>query len=56
MLLFKKKQSHPVRRTLSYRSRASLIPEPGRGVAIASLGLMILIMLFDALGSLGTLP
>ena len=43
-------------RRLSFRTRAVLIAEPGRGVAIASLGLMFIIMFFDALGSLGTLP
>lgn len=45
-----------MRRTLSFRARASLIAEPGHGVAIASLGLLLLIMFFDTLGSFGTLP
>lgn len=45
-----------MRRTLSFRARASLIAEPGRGVALASAGLMLLIMFFDALGTLGSLP
>jgi hypothetical protein len=40
-----------MRRSLSFRSRASLIAEPGRGAAVASLGLMVLIVLFGALGS-----
>jgi hypothetical protein len=40
-----------MRRSLSFRSRASLIAEPGRGAAIASLGLMVLIVLFRAIGS-----
>jgi hypothetical protein len=43
-------------RRLSFRTRATPIAEPGRGVAIASMGLMVLIMFFDALGSLGALP
>jgi hypothetical protein len=38
------------------RGRVSLIAEPGSGFAIASLGLMLLIMFFDALGALGKLP
>lgn len=41
-----------MRRSLSFRARVSLIAEPGRGVAIMSLGLMLLIMFFDALGTL----
>jgi hypothetical protein len=41
---------------MSFRARTSLIAEPGRGVAFASLGMMLLIMFFDALGTLGTLP
>ncbi len=41
-----------MRRTLSFRGRASLIAEPGHGVAIASVALMFLIMFFDALGTL----
>jgi hypothetical protein len=41
-----------MRRTLSFRGRTSLIAEPGRGVAITSLGVMLLIMFFDALGTL----
>jgi hypothetical protein len=45
-----------VRRTLSFRARTSLIAEPGRGIAIASLGLMLLMMLLDTLGSLAALP
>jgi hypothetical protein len=44
-----------MRRTLSFRPRISPIAEPGRWVAAASLGLMLLIMFFDALGSLGML-
>ena len=43
-------------RKLSFRARVIRIAEPGHGVAIASIGLMLLIMFFDALGSLGTLP
>jgi hypothetical protein len=41
-----------MRRTLSFRARATRIAEPGRGVAIMSLGLMLLVMFFDALGTL----
>jgi hypothetical protein len=44
-----------MRRTLSFRRRISPIAEPGRGVAAASFGLILLIMFFDALGSLVTL-
>ena len=43
-------------RRLSFRKRAVLIAEPGHGIAIASLGLMLIIMFADVLGSLGTLP
>jgi hypothetical protein len=32
------------------------IAEPGRGVAVASLVLMLLIMFFDTLGSASALP
>jgi len=45
-----------MRRSLSFRSRATLIAEPGRGVAIASLGLMLLILFFAGLGSPSALP
>jgi hypothetical protein len=40
-----------MKRSLSFQSRASLIAEPGRGAAVASLGLMVLVVLFGALGS-----
>jgi hypothetical protein len=43
-------------RRLSFRARAIRIAEPSRGIAFMSLGLMLLIMFFDALGILGTLP
>jgi hypothetical protein len=56
MLLLKRSGADPMRRKLSFRGRASLIAEPGRGVALASVGLMLLIMFFDALGTLGSLP